>query len=146
MIWRHGHTYPRPLTNGRIELDPQDGVHFRRRGRRRLKRCAGQSYLRDRKSGRWRMRQDRNTSNRLCQSGEFDSPDDIRLRALQPWRRTARMRGRHLYRTTLITHISAAFILGRAKALRDKTRKAWCAKQDQQSYNSSKFASQPHRM
>jgi hypothetical protein len=50
---------------------------------------------------------------------------DVRLRTLLTWQLAAGLRGRHVLRATLRTHLAAALILARAHELRHKTREPW---------------------
>jgi len=71
---------------------------------------------------------------------------DVRLRTLLTWQLAAGLRGRHVLRATLRTHLAAAFLLVRAKQLlRNKTRKSWHSEKRQQRRDSKQSGSQLHR-
>ena len=50
---------------------------------------------------------------------------NVRLRILLTRQLAAGLRGRHILRATLRTHLAAALILARAHELRHKTREPW---------------------
>jgi hypothetical protein len=71
---------------------------------------------------------------------------DVRLRTLLTRQLAAGLRGRHVLRATLRTHLAAALFFVRAKQLlRHKTRKSWNSQERQQPRDSKQSGSQFHR-
>jgi hypothetical protein len=106
----------------------------------------GQSRIGNEKNRRWR---DGQKCRYNCDRSHLEmltAATDVRLRTLLTRQLAAGLRGRHVFRATLRTHLAAAFFFVRAKQLlRHKTRKSWHSEQRQQRRDTKQSDSQLHR-
>jgi hypothetical protein len=106
----------------------------------------GQSRIGNEKNRRWR---DGQKCRYNCDGSHLEmltAATDVRLRTLLTRQLAAGLRGRHVFRATLRTHLAAAFFFVRAKQLlRHKTRKSCNTQERQQPRDSKQSGSQLHR-